>query len=67
MTRVLLFFFYALNFMFTELCRFQQTNPSFNAFLNLAKCEQKLEYKISDGKGKLTQHFKKWTINLENS
>jgi hypothetical protein len=60
------FLFLCLKF-YIHRCKFQQTDPCFNAFLNLAKLKQKLEYNIAEGKGKLTQHFKKWTINLENS
>ena len=47
--------------------KFQQTNPNFVAFLNLVRIKRNTEYKIAENNGKLRQHFKKWTLNLEAS
>ena len=46
-------------------CKFQQANPNFVAFLKLVKIKRNTEYKIAESKGKLRQHFKKWTLDLE--
>ena len=60
-----------INFLFLYLkfylhrCKFQQTNPNFVAFLNLVQIKRNAEYKIAESKGKMRQHFKKWTLNLE--
>ena len=42
-------------------------NSNFVAFLNLVKIRRNTEHKIAESKGKLRQHFKKWTLNLEAS
>ena len=60
------FLFLCLKF-YLHRCKFQQTNPNFVAFLNLVKIKRNIEYKIAESKGKLRQHFKKWTLNLEAS
>ena len=36
-------------------------------FLHLVKIKRNTEHKIAESKGKLRQHFKKWTLNLEAS
>ena len=58
------FLFLCLKF-YLHRCKFQQTNPSFVAFLNFVKIKRNSEYKIAGSKGKLRQHFKKWTLDLE--
>ena len=58
------FLFLCLKF-YLHRCKFQQTNPNFVAFLNLVKIKRNTEHKIAESKGKLRQHFKKWTLNLE--
>lgn len=45
-------------------CKFQQIDPNFNAFLNLAKLKFRVEYKIADKNGKLDKHFKKFSFNI---
>ena len=60
------FLFLCLKF-YLHRCKFQQTNPNFVAFLNLVKIKRNTEHKIAESKGKLRQHFKKWTLNLEAS
>ena len=60
------FLFLCLKF-YLHRCKFQQTNPNFVAFSNLVKIKRNTEYKIAESKGKLRQHFKKWTLNLEAS
>ena len=60
------FLFLCLKF-YIHRCRFQQTNPNFNAFINFVKIKQKTEYKIAENKDKLTLHYKKWTFDLEAS
>ena len=57
------FLFLCLKF-YLHRCKFQQTNLNFVAFLNLVKIKRKTEYNIAESKGKLRQHFKKWTLNL---
>ena len=49
----------------TDRWKFQQTNPNFVAFLKLVKIKRNTKYKIAASKGKLRQHFKKWTLDLE--
>ena len=66
MTIVLMSSFYAWNFVFID-ANFSKPTPNFVAFLNLVKIKRNTEYKIAESKGKLRQHFKKWTLNLEAS
>ena len=58
------FLFLCLKF-YLHRCKFQQANPNFVAFLKLVKIKRNTEYKIAESKGKLRQHFKKWTLDLE--
>lgn len=58
------FLFLCLKF-YIHRCRFQHTNLSFNAFLNLARVKRKMEFMIAESKGKLSLHYKKWTIDLD--
>ena len=60
------FLFLCLKF-YIHRCKFQQSNPNFVAFLNLLKIKKNSEYSIAKSKGKLGQHFKKWTLDLEAS
>ena len=48
-------------------CKSEQTSPNFVAVLDLVKIKRNTEYKIAESKGKLRQHFKKWTLDLEAS
>ena len=58
------FLFLCLKF-YLHRCKFQQANPNFVAFLKLVKIKRNTEYKIAESKGKLREHFKKWTLDLE--
>ena len=48
-------------------CKFQESDLSFVAFMNLVKTKRNIEYKIAVSKGKLRKHFKKWTLDLDAS
>ena len=45
-------------------CKFQNVNPNFSAFKSFLLVKCNLEYEIARKKGKLSQHFKKWSIDL---
>ena len=47
--------------------KFQESDLSFVAFMNLVKTKRNIEYKIAVSKGKLRKHFKKWTLDLDAS
>ena len=57
------FLFLCMKF-YLHRCKFQQTSPNFNAFLNLVKIKRDCEYKIAESKGKLKYHFRKWTLDI---
>ena len=48
-------------------CKFQESDLSFVAFMNLVKTKRNIEYKIAVSKGKPRKHFKKWTLDLDAS
>ena len=64
MTVVSISSFLCLRF-YLHRCKFKQANPNFVAFLKLVKIKRNTEYKIAESNGKLRQHFKKWTLDLE--
>ena len=43
-------------------CNFQQTSPDFQAFMNLVQLKFNTEYQVAEGKGKLGNHFKKFSF-----
>ena len=51
----LVFLFCAWNSMFTVV-KFQEVNPSFQAYKNLVKIKDNPEYKIAKSRGKLSEH-----------
>ena len=60
----------AINFLilclkfFIHRCKFQNVNPSFQAYKNFVKVKFNIEYKIAENKGKLSKHFKKFSFDL---
>ena len=60
------FLFLCLKF-YIHRCKFQESIPNFVAFMNLVKMKRSTEYKIAESKGKLSLHFKKWSLDLEAS
>ena len=60
------FFFFCLKY-YIHRCKFQESDLSFVAFMNLVKTKRNIEYKIAVSKGKLRKHFKKWTLDLDAS
>ena len=60
------FLFLCLKF-YIHRCKFQEKNPNFVAFLNLVKFKKNTEYRIAESKGKLRQHFRKWSLDFEAS
>ena len=59
--RCITFLFLCLKFYIIR-CKFQQTTPDFQSFVSFVKMKQQIEYKIAEKRGKLTSHFRKWTI-----
>ena len=57
------FLFLCMEF-YLHRCKFQQISPNFTAFFNLVKIKRDWEYKITESKGKLKYHFRKWTLNI---
>ena len=45
-------------------CRFQEVSPNFTALKNFILSKRNVEYNIARKKGKLTNHFKKWSFDL---
>lgn len=45
-------------------CKFQQISPNFQAFMSFVRLKFNTEYKIAEGKGKLGNHFKKFSFDL---
>ena len=56
-----------ISYIFLHRCKFQESDLSFVAFMNLVKTKRNIEYKIAVSKGKLRKHFKKWTLDLDAS
>ena len=60
----------AINFLslclkfYIHRCKFQQVNPSFQAYKKLVKIKINTEYKIAENRGKLSKHFKKFSFDL---
>ena len=60
----------AINFLvlclkyYIHRCKFQDVNPSFQAYKNMVKVKFGTEYKIAESKGKLGNHFKKFSFDL---
>ena len=61
--RCITFLFLCLKFYIIR-CKFQQVNLDFQSFLSFVKMKQKIEYRIAEKKGKLSAHFKKWTLSI---
>ena len=45
-------------------CKFQNKNPTFVGYTSFLKNNRDTEYYIAKGKGKLSQHFKKWRFDF---
>ena len=60
----------AINFLilclkfFIHRCKFQNVNPSFQAYKNFVKVKFNIEYKIAENKGKLSKHLKSFHLTL---
>ena len=57
------FLFLCLKFYIIR-CKFQQVQLDFQSFISFVKMKQKIEYRIAEKKGKLSSHFKKWSISF---
>ena len=44
-------------------CKFQKVTPNFQAYKNLVNIKFNTEYKIAENKGKLSNHFKKFSFD----
>ena len=57
------FLFLCLKFYIIR-CKFQQADLDFQSFMSFVKMKQNIEYRIAERKGKLSSHFKKWTLSF---
>ena len=57
------FLFLCLKFYIIR-CKFQKVDLDFQSFISFVKMKQKIEYSKAEKRGKLSLHFKKWSISF---